>query len=237
MRFLNWGNWLIIDFWTLIPLMIFALFYAYQHPKSLITVYGGLSIVIAIVSLGHVGSSQIYMFESIFAIAIMAPLGFPEALKQKQRIGYVAIAVVLPLMALFSNSLMYFSTPDYARSVKLAEAIISDAEYPILTENANMVLDAGKTPYLCDPFVFMNLTAIGTWDEKPLIDDLNNQKIPYVITQLKLPAEKIKRFNTNVQNAILANYDVILDCSEYPYGFVVYVANNHRNIIPLGTKE
>lgn len=224
----NYGQWLVFDFWTLLPALIMGMFFAFNRPKHLLTIYAGVSILIALASIARPGSSQIYMFETIFALALIAPIGLNDVIRERSKYAniYIAMLVIIPLITMFSGGLTYTSTPDYERKVADAQALIADADYPILTENANMVLDAGKSPYLCDPFVFMNLASLGMWDEQPLLDDLNSQKIDYVITQTLIPQNKIRRLTWSAQDAIQANYHIIMDCSEYPYGFVIYKANN-----------
>lgn len=220
----NYLQWLVLDYWTILPALIAGLYYIFNRPTHLLSVYALTAILMSFISIARPGSSQIYMFEPIFSLAIIGSIGVMEIIKKRQAI-YIALMVVIPLVALFSNNLVYFSTPEYRADLIEAESIIADADYPILTENPGMVLNADKTPYLCDPFVFMNLASLGIWDETPLLNDLNSKRIPYVITQTAIPQDKIRRLSWPVQEAIHVNYHIVFDKSKYQSGFIIYKAN------------
>jgi hypothetical protein len=103
-----------------------------------------------------------------------------------------------------------FPTKQYRANYAQAVAILKGADYPILTENGGMVLAAGDVPYY-EPFVFTNLNALGYWSEAKLLSDLNARKIPYVVTEYPLPDPVVLRIDTATQNAIVANYHIILE--------------------------
>ena len=88
----------------------------------------------------------------------------------------------------------------YSLRTKQAETIIRDATYPILTENAQIVVDAGKMPYY-EPFVYSNLARLGYFDGNIVLNDLKTNKIEYVITQYHLPESGSSRFSEAVQQS------------------------------------
>ena len=88
-----------------------------------------------------------------------------------------------------------------------------------------MVVDAGKMPY-DEPFVYSNLARLGYFDGNIVLNDLKTNKIEYVITQYHLPESGSYRFSEAVQQAILDNYHIVMDSSNYPFSFVVYEAND-----------
>ncbi len=223
-NFLTWAQWLIYDYWQVLPLIAIGLFFVFKQPKHLLTIFVGLTIVVNMALLSRQGSAQNYEFEVIFAMSIIGAIGLIEVI-QKHQLIYIGLAIIIPLVALFSRNLMEYPPSDYQGKVDEAKAIIADADYPILTERPNMVLEAGKTPYLCDPFMFMNFTNQGVWNEQTLINDLESNRIPYVITQLELPTEKIKRFNSKVQQAITENYHIVMEYPDNAFSFYVYKSN------------
>jgi hypothetical protein len=120
---------------------------------------------------------------------------------------FMSVAFLLAAIGLMGEA---FPTRQYRADVAQAVAILKGADYPILTENAGMVLAAGDVPYY-EPFVFTNLNALGYWSEAKLLNDLDTREIPYVVTEYPLPDPGVKRIDTATQNAIVANYHVILE--------------------------
>jgi hypothetical protein len=119
----------------------------------------------------------------------------------------------------------YFPDKQYAVNCQKAESLISDATYPILTENAALVLAAGKQIYY-EPFVFNNLAHLGYFNEDILLNDLESHRIEYVIAQEHLPEKQIQRFDIVIQMAIVNNYHIILDAATgQQFGFVIYQVN------------
>jgi hypothetical protein len=220
----NFALWLVLGYWPVLPMLMVGSYFILRNLRNVLVLFVGVAVLINLTIISRVGSAQNYQFEIIFASAILGGLGLSEFLRQESKL-LTGTFVAIPLIILFSRGLVEFPDAGYADRSKEATQIISDANYPILSEKSGIVLDAGKTPYLCDPFILEQMAKMGTWDEAPLLNDLNTNRIPYVITQYKLPDYQHYRFNKPVQESILANYHVIMDASDYDYSFVVYKAN------------
>jgi hypothetical protein len=141
---------------------------------------------------------------------------------------FMCVAFFLAAIGLMDES---FPTKQYRADYAQAVSILKGADYPIVTENAGMVVAAGDVPYY-EPFVFTNLKALGYWSEAKLLNDLNTKKIPYVVTEYPLPDSKVLRFDTAAQSAIVSHYHVILTSGintksgiYAEYGFVLWKAN------------
>ena len=136
----------------------------------------------------------------------------------------------------FNYTLALYPGQVYRENVQDAVATIKDDTYPILTENAGIVLEAGKVPY-GEPFVFNQLTRFGYWNEDNLLQDMKSGRMEYVITQYKMPDQPATgRLDGAVTQAILNNYHVVLDDENEStgYGFVVY--KNNQEVLGIGSQ-
>jgi Dolichyl-phosphate-mannose-protein mannosyltransferase len=213
----------VVAYIPIIPLIAMACVYVSRNLKSLVSIFAMTALVLNLLLITRPGGAQNYFFEPILAISIAAGCSIPIVL-QKQGKKYIAF-FAFSLWALVSiNDLVGYPDAGYPARMQQAEALIQDATYPILTENAGIVVDAGKQPY-CEPFVFNQLARLGYWDEDILLNDLKTHRVQYVVSQFMLPYKDVQRFTPEIQAAIVENYDVILDYSSYRVGsFVVWKA-------------
>ena len=184
-----------------------------QKKWDLLRIFIIFTLIVNVSNLLHPGGNFNYLFESIFTICILAGMYLTDADMEKDiRLVMASTIFMFIAFSLAAGGLMgeAFPTRQYRADYAQAVSILKDADYPILTENAGMVLAAGDVPYY-EPFVFTNLNALGYWSEAKLLSDLNARKIPYVVTEYPLPDPGVKRIDTATQNAIVANYHVILE--------------------------
>jgi hypothetical protein len=208
----------------LMPVFIIGIWRSWKNKTELSSLFVFIALIINTVMLFHIGGNQNYLFESVFALSIAAGIELKNIIENRREwFVYLFIFSVLELAFLVPN--LNMADSGYKARASQAEAIISDATYPVLTENAGIVLAAGKEPYY-EPFVFNNMAKLGYFDENIVINDLKQNRIEYVITQYKLPYMESVRFNDQVQRAIIGNYHIVMDASRYQLSFVIYEANN-----------
>lgn len=216
--------YLIVAYIPMLPLWAIAIITFIRDKISIITTFALTALVLNLFLMTRSGASQVYFFEVIAAMSIAAGVGLPYIVQERKRV--YQFMFLIPLWAfVFNFQLMTYPDSGYVERYQEAVSVIRDARYPILTENAGLVLDAGKEPYY-EPFVFMQLSHLGYWNQDIVIRDLDSNRIEYVITSHLLPSKDDQRIDTAVQNEIVSHYHVVLDHSKTNYGFVVYEANN-----------
>lgn len=230
-----------------IPVIFLAAVYVWHNRRNLFSFYAIAAIVVNLSASLKPGSNIYYLYPSLMALSICAGLELSRIFKKpstvleslelsdkKERSVYPAVIYTFLGFYLVASIVAFNSFPSqtpgkqYDADYKYAESLISDATYPILTESVGIVIDAGKTPYLDEPFVFKNFAALGIWSDAKMLSDLTTGKIEYVIAAHDLPyyVNPIDvRFSAAVQNDIVANYHIVYDCSDIPFGFVIYKAN------------
>jgi len=212
-----------------LPHCVMAVWFIKEQLTHVVSILIVSAFILNSISLLHPGGNVNYFFETIFTLSIGAGLFLPTILQyQGKAINMIGTSVCFLIMLLVYN-FMFGIFPDkgFTARCRTAESLIADASYPIMTENAGLVLDAGKVPYY-EPFVFNNLTQLGYFDGNKVLHDLTSNRIEYVITQYKLPYDTIYRFDNELQTAIANNYHIIYDTTDFQYCFVVYEANNRR---------
>lgn len=207
----------------IIPVAYFGLIHINTKFRSPTALYALAAFIINGVTVFHIGGTMNYLLEAIFALSIAAAITIPSLMhKHKLMIAVIFLFPVVLLITFVPN--LKSLSPDYTEKYNQAVAIIKDATYPVLTENAGIVLAAGKKPYY-EPFVYKNMYELGYFDDSVLINDLETGHIEYVIADHVQPYAESYRFHERVQDAIVDNYHIVLDNSESDHGFVVYERN------------
>jgi hypothetical protein len=212
-----------------LPITVMAFTWLKDNFKQYLGIFALSALVINGLTLLHPGGNINYLFETIFAFSISAGIWLATADITEKNLNVIISSGIYLIIMLAGGALGMlgesFPSQQYRIEYQQAVTIISDATYPILTENASMVLDAGQVPY-DEPFVFNNLARLGYFDENILLNDLATKKIQYVVTQFMLPNVAVRRFDMSVQNAIIDNYHIVLNATtDKSYSFVVWKAN------------
>ena len=231
----------LILFALYLPATVMAVSWLSKQKGHLFQIFMCLALIVNVSNLVHPGGNLNYLFETTFAICICAGMYLASADIEKNfniiiaGSIFMAVLFVLAVTGLYGES---FPSKQYRTDYAKAVTILKGADYPILTENAGMVLDAGQVPYY-EPFVFTNLAKLGYWNEDKLLSDLDTKKIQYVVTEYPLPDTGVLRIDTKTQDAIVANYHIILESGITPtsgkgmyqsgvyaeYSFVLWQAN------------
>ena len=190
-----------------------------------------ISIIITCVLLYRKGGFINYGMELI----IISGLCFALLLEQFQNIHLknihiVMICLLIPMQIFLSFSVKPLRMPDKAYATAIAEVneIIKNTDQPILTENAGLVLSAGKTPYY-EPFVYTNLERLGYFDQNIVINDLNKQRMDYLVLERPESPDDYDstRFTPQIVAAIDSNYRIVYSFFNFSWGnlFCVYESN------------
>lgn len=125
-----------------------------------------------------------YAIEAVLAMGLVTALYFDTQIKNRVPIVLVVVFQILMVFIFYSANLHFIPMPDkdYQNRIDHVKAIIQDATFPIYTEHAGVILNAGKVPYY-EPFIFTQLTLHGNWDEQVLLNDLENENIQYLVMQ------------------------------------------------------
>ena len=192
-----------------------------------------ISVIVTCILLCRKGAFINYGMELI----IVSGLCFALALEHVNNIHFkkfhiVIICLLIPIQILLSFAVKPLRMPDkaYMSAVAAVKEIIKNTDQPILTENASLVLSAGKTPYY-EPFVYTNLEQLGYFNENIIINDVNNQRMDYIVLNSSAKRDSYDHLNQEVQSAINNNYKIIYQTTEnyFSYGFCVYESNNLYN--------
>jgi 4-amino-4-deoxy-L-arabinose transferase-like glycosyltransferase len=205
-----------------------------QKKWDLLRIFIIFTLIVNVSNLVHPGGNFNYLFESVFVVCILAGM-YLNHVDMEKDIRLVMASTIFMCLALFLVivGLMgeAFPTKQYRADYAQAVTILKGANYPIVTEDAGMVLAAGDVPYY-EPFVFNNLVALNYWHQDKLLSDLDGEKVPYVVTEYPLPDPKLLRFDSAVQSAIILHYHVILTSGINTksgiydeYSFVLWKAN------------
>lgn len=219
---------IIVTYLPLVPLMILAIWRFIKNKCDIISIYFAVAVIINLIMLGRHGGSTNYAVQIVFAVCLAGVLWLDYVLRNPKKL--VLLWWFLTFFLLMGGvGFAPYPGNDYKTHYQEVKAIISDATYPILTENCGVVLDAGKQPYY-EPFSFTQLTNFKYWDNSKLIDDLNNQKIEYIIAERPIPGD-VMRYHPSLTGPIINNYRVIYICDRVDSHFrmVVYKARRLEN--------
>jgi hypothetical protein len=125
-----------------------------------------------------------YAIETVLAMGLVAALYFDTQIKSRVLVGMTLCFQVLMVFIFYSANLHFIPMPDkdYQTRINNVKAIIADATFPVYTEHAGTILQAGKSPYY-EPFVFTQLILHGNFNEQTLLNNLENENIQYLVMQ------------------------------------------------------
>jgi hypothetical protein len=209
-----------------LPAVVMAGSYWVKNALSFISIFAVSALLINAFSLFHIGGGINYMVESIFGFCILAGVWLGKTDLSKA-LGMTITCTIwlfcLLFLALTGMMGTQFPDKEYAVNYYKAVSMIQDANYPILSENAGLVLAAGKVPYY-EAFVFQNMAHYGYFNENLLLNDMADGKVEYVITQFA--GGTTGRIDKPIEVSIASEYHVILDAATgHAYGFVLYKHN------------
>ena len=226
-----------LTIYPLIGTMILSLFYAMYNRKNILSWWLVASLVWDTFSLIRNGSYINYYVEAIIVVSICAVLAIPQLelafAKVDNRKNIILIWFMLLMVGwqIFVSCFMPFEMPnkEYTLAMNQSKEIISDTSKPIITENAGLVLNAGKQLEI-EPFVFNNLYYLGLWDDSTLINQIDNGQFDYVVVHLSLTFPPLinppTHFTLGIDSAITSNYTIIYEDENYQwYQTIIYESN------------
>ena len=239
--FRPWANvvsYLTIGYIELFPILVIGLWYSISNIKTYVGIFALLALAVNLFIIMRPGGAPNYFFEVVLVFSIMTGLALPQIIERKNKLPVYCFVLIFWSLT-FNYTLTLYPPKTYQQNVDKAVEIIKDDTYSILTENAGIVLSAGKVPY-GEPFVFNQLPRFGYWNEDNLLQDMKSGRMEYVITQYKMPDQPATgRLDGYVIKSILDNYHVVLDASNdrTGYGFVVYKNNQEVQRVEENTRR
>lgn len=210
----NFGGLFLRDYWPLLlAAALAAVALAWRRTPSLAPAY--LLCALALVpTIGVEGADHDHLIELAFAASLALGAGLVAALDRPQRLAPLA----WPLAALLALQAVVGWTPDRWYAKELAEpdpkvrrqldlivTNVHNTPGDVLAEEIGLILLAGKPVPYDDPQAMAALARVGRWDQRQLIDDLNNRRFSLVL----LPANpRDELWTPEVLAAIHANYDL-----------------------------
>ncbi len=179
---------------------------------------------------GSYGRDVEFIFVTYFvAILFVYNLTLTLKIEKLVQIGVLAFVIQISVF-LVLPAVVPLPDDKYVARCQEVTRIISDAEYPVLSQNGNLVMLADKENY-GDPYGVTFTYSSGHIKKYSVLDDLSAKRISYVITAKELPnKDELQHYDAVVQKAILANYHLVYSegMPKYPswYSLVVYKASD-----------
>jgi hypothetical protein len=219
-----------------VPLLILlfpAIVSAFKNRTSLVSIWFVVALVIFSVMIWREGGYINYGIELVYATSLCVGIWLTSVLYKK---GYQILPMYIILVIPMLWFVHAFPMPDagYDARCKTVIEIIKDTDGYVVTENAGLILEAGKSPYN-ELFTYLNMTELGYWDDTQYIQDMISGKIEYLV--LHCPAtipptmDGHGHFSLEQMAVIKDNYHIVYDTFRKPgggewwYSFVVYEHN------------
>jgi hypothetical protein len=196
------------------------------------------------------GSYINYFIEFILMACLTAALMIPEIIirikkeediiRNGKRILFststllITLLLFQPLMKVNYVHAFPFPNEQYDSDTRKVIEMIKDTDKPIPTENAGLVLNAGKDP-LIEPFVFTNMSRLGLWDDSDYLDGYIEQEYDYLILRIPMYMREDGdgHFEKEIAHAIEDNYTLVFEpkVNCYWYGLCLYEANRKLELV------
>jgi hypothetical protein len=211
---LNFGGLFLRDSWPLLAAAIIAAIALALARVPSVAPYFLLAAGVLVVTIGVEGADHDHLIELATACAVALGCGLAVVITSQSRRALLSW-VLLPLLV---AQLVTGWTPDrwYDGELRVPDAAtrrqldliitnIRNTPGDVLSEEIGLIILAGKPVPYDDPQAMAALSRVGRWDERQLLDDLNNQRFALVI----LPANpRDELWTPEVIAAIRANYDL-----------------------------
>lgn len=237
-------------------ILLIGLYYMKWNKSTLTTIWMIGAVVISSLLLIKKGSSHNYYLEAVCAISVIGVLGLPLLSEYLCKLyqwrwagALVAVAMILPIVTTINPHVFPMPDAEYTRAVEDVIELIGDTEEPVPTENAGLVVIAGKE-LLVEPMLFTNMANMGRWDESKYVHDIETQRFDYLVLRNSLEEhleDPTGHFTTAVSHAMADNYSLVyehLNDSAWWYLLRVYEANdrlervsNAPNSFSVGREE
>lgn len=210
----NFGGLFLRDYWPLLTAAVLAaLGLVWARVPSVAPFY--LLCALALVpTIGVEGADHDHLIELAFAASLAVGAGLAAALGSSRRL----VPLAWPLAGLLVAQVVTGWTPDrwYAgeladpdpkvrRQLDLIVTNVRNTPGDVLAEEIGLILLADKPVLYDDPQAMAALARVGRWDQRQLLDDLNNRRFSLVL----LPANpRDELWTPEVLAAIHANYDL-----------------------------
>jgi hypothetical protein len=183
----------------LVPATAFALTYFRKLPTEILPIY----LLVVLLATTAIFASRGTLFNHLIDLHVAAAMILVYTASRNSTLfevgtGILALGLVVGGAQVVMNLYYDFSRPSIrAEMQKVLDSIPSDGR-PILAENAFVVLQSGKTPYLLDPYMFRVATdkypALGVemWDK------LSHRAFAAVILQQDASSAAGKKWYTDV---------------------------------------
>ena len=209
---LNFGGLFLRDYWPLLAAACLAALALLLARTPTVAPYYLLIAGALVITIGVEGADHDHLIELASACALALGSGLAIALTSRSRLRPLAWAL-LPLLVAqaitgWNPDRWYESelrTPDAAtrRQLDLIVTNIRNTPGDVLSEEIGLIILADKPVPYDDPQAMAALARVGRWDQRQLLDDLQNQRFSLVI----LPANpRDELWTPEVLAAIRANY-------------------------------
>lgn len=213
-------NWQMF-FYAFMGVFILAVIYLRRNFNAHRITLAGLFFIVAFLmnsfATFRAGSAGMYYYEAIFGGSICAALAWRYLNIRKRESAIVTLCILVVVLAIFGvKTTMALPSTEYAGDINRVTQIIQDTDKPIVTENAALVMRAGKEIAI-EPFIFTNLSRLGYWDESCYIRQYQAQYYDYVLLKVSLEQKELyeslgfpdSNFTKGVMQAINDNYTLV----------------------------
>ena len=172
-------------------------------------------------SLGRLGAHGQYVVE-LLAVVLIFLLRMPVSFKTAGKNIWVSVQILLLLVQAPLFILLEEGYPNRAANRayhEIYQIIKSSPGGPILSQQGSFPLFTRGEIYI-QLFHFTGLYRAGIWDQKHLLDAIENRTFPYVITEFPVTesnggADERERFTPEIIESLKANYKFMKEV--YPY--------------------
>lgn len=183
----------------------------------------GIPFLIAISTIGKIGSGQNYFFETFAACSIAVSILLDRINKPGRRVAPAIIINILIILAVVSSSIKraekleplfaeakYIFTPNTASPSVALTKLMRDTLPPgslVLAQHSDLPLFANCVPAMSDPYTLTILAENGTWDPAPVVDAIRAKKVAMVLILEELTVDSPMIYMPReVAKSILENY-------------------------------
>jgi hypothetical protein len=168
------------------------------------------------------GSSRNYAIEAGLALAIAGGLVVGALVRSPRPWAATLTVGCLALLGVQAVDLWRLPERAYGRRPPSAQVThgyanvlafleVEGERGPVLAEDVGLLVQAGLPVAYHDPSLMAKLAAAGSWEQRPLLDEIEQRRFAFILTEVNLEEdpERAGRWTPEAVAAIRAHYRVL----------------------------
>ncbi|ALG82888.1 hypothetical protein [Halanaeroarchaeum sulfurireducens] len=171
---------------------------------------------------GKVGSGPNYFLRALVGMTILFGIflsksQFDKVVSNINSNSQKSVSVLIAVLVIIQFSLFVAPPSGAMAGADNADSIIEKSDEPILSEDSGLLVNNNQN-VLYQPFIMRQLTISGEWNQKPVVQSIQNEHYEYIVLHFDVADEEdwsTSRWSPDQIQAVDENYQLVDNSGKY----------------------